>query len=124
MYFFRDVATMTIETTIISYGNGGAALSIGGSAALRAGCCDIYGNSGGDALPPGTTDLGGNFSLDPEFCGPLGSRNYTIAHSSPCAPGNHPDGMPCGLIGAYPIQCGDVPVEKRTWGSIKNLYAE
>ncbi|MFB3907751.1 MAG: hypothetical protein ACE15D_05030 [Candidatus Eisenbacteria bacterium] len=70
-------------------------------------CCDSYGNSGGDGLCG--IDLGGNFSADPLFCdAPNG--DYTLDWASPCLPGNHPDGVDCGLIGALDAACGTPPV--------------
>jgi parallel beta-helix repeat protein len=68
------------------------------------------------------TGQDGNFSLDPEFCGVPGSGNFYLQTDSPCAPGNHPDGIDCGLIGAFDVNCGLVPVEKTTWGGIKSLF--
>jgi len=41
---------------------------------------------------------------------------------SPCAPGNHPDGMDCGTIGALGVECGTVKAKAVTWGSVKALY--
>lgn len=67
-------------------------------------CTDVYGNPGGDALCG--VDGGGNFSLDPVFCVPVGFRDVAalaLSEASPCMPGNHPDGASaCGgeLIGA------------------------
>lgn len=62
-----------------------------------------------------------NFSADPMFCG---MDNYYIQNNSPCAPGNQPDGIDCGLIGPLPIGCGPVRTEPRTWGSIKAMYRD
>jgi hypothetical protein len=67
-------------------------------------CCDVFGNAGGDALCGAGTS---NFSLDPLLCDPEGG-NFHVADSSPCAPGNHPDGPgACGglLIGARREGC-------------------
>jgi hypothetical protein len=58
---------------------------------------------------------------DPQFCG-AGADNFYLQSDSPCAPGNHPNGYDCGFIGAYPVNCGKVDVEKQSWGSIKSLY--
>ena len=58
----------------------------------------------------------------PQFCGIKFSGNYYLQSDSPCAPGNHPDGYDCGLIGALPVNCGKVDVEKKSWGTIKSLY--
>ena len=71
-------------------------------------CTNIFGNAGGDGLCG--TDGGGNFSADPQFCGNAGYE-YNLATSSPCAPGNHPDGLCEGaLIGAMTAGCGSSPV--------------
>ncbi len=72
-------------------------------------CSDVWDN--GDDTFCGT-DGGGNFSLDPEFCVPFGFRDVAalaISPTSPCMPGNHPDGAEaCGgaLIGADGNGCG------------------
>jgi parallel beta-helix repeat protein len=61
----------------------------------------------------------GNFSLDPQFCGP---SDYHIAASSPCAPGNSPRGDNCDLIGALPVGCNPTATKESTWGGVKVLY--
>lgn len=61
-----------------------------------------------------------NFGLDPNFCSP---SDYHLEASSPCAPGNHPNGFnDCGLIGPLPVGCGTVKTEQTTWGAVKALY--
>jgi putative cofactor-binding repeat protein len=69
-------------------------------------CCDVYGNT--NANYGGTladqTGLNGNFSLDPIFCA-AASSDYQLHFLSPCMPGNHPDGIDCGLIGAMGGAC-------------------
>jgi len=71
-------------------------------------CTNIFGNAGGDALCG--TDGGGNFSADPLFCGNAGYE-FNLTPGSPCAPGNHPDGLCDGaLIGALTAGCGSSPV--------------
>ena len=61
-----------------------------------------------------------NFSLDPIFCSP---SDHHLGASSPCAPGNHPNGFnDCGLIGPLPVGCGTVKTEQTTWGAVKALY--
>jgi hypothetical protein len=62
-----------------------------------------------------------NFSGDPLFCGP---DNYYLHSDSPCSPGNHPDGIDCGLIGPLPVGCGPVSTEETTWGAVKALYRD
>jgi len=67
-------------------------------------CSNVWGNAGGDAVCGVGT---GNFSLDPLFCN-AAEGNFHLELSSPCAPGNHPDGAgACGgaLIGARSEGC-------------------
>jgi hypothetical protein len=71
---------------------------------------------------PDKTGIDGNFSQDPEYCGVDGSGNYFLQSDSPCAPGNHPDGHDCGLIGAHEVKCGEVDAQSKTWGNVKMLY--
>jgi hypothetical protein len=63
-----------------------------------------------------------NFSVDPEYCGIADSGNYFLQSDSPCAPGNHPLGIDCGLIGAYEVKCAEVTAQNKTWGNVKMLY--
>jgi hypothetical protein len=65
------------------------------------------------------TGINGNISIDPQFCGIPDSGNYLLQADSPCAPGNHPDGYDCGLMGAKGVGCGNTPVSRATWGSLK-----
>jgi hypothetical protein len=67
-----------------------------------------------------------NISMGPLFCDP-GNGDFTLHSNSPCAPGNHPDGYECGLIGALDVACGigSVPethVASVTWSQIKATY--
>jgi hypothetical protein len=70
------------------------------------------------------TGINGNISVDPEFCGVDDSGNYFLQADSPCLPGNHPDGMSCGLIGAFPRNCDLVPTRETSWGQLKSLYQD
>ncbi|MEJ2721234.1 MAG: right-handed parallel beta-helix repeat-containing protein [bacterium] len=86
-------------------------------------CNDVYDcDKSYSGQCPDRTGVGGNFSLDPEYCGIDGSGNYFLQRDSPCAPGNHPDGYDCGLIGAYEVNCGEVKASEKSWGAIKSLY--
>lgn len=67
------------------------------------------------------TGIDGNFSMEPQFCAPA-NGDFTLQVDSPCAPGNHPDGADCGLIGAFGVVCQDVPTAKTSWGSLKARY--
>jgi hypothetical protein len=70
----------------------------------------------------GAAGSNGNISVDPQFCGVPGSGNYYLQEDSPCAPGHHPDGASCGLIGAFGVACGAVKTHPVTWGAIKAMY--
>jgi len=64
----------------------------------------------------------GNISADPLFCGETGSGDFTLKSDSPCAPGHHPDGGDCGLIGALPVACAGTPTRAASWSGVKSLY--
>jgi hypothetical protein len=53
---------------------------------------------------PDQTGINGNFSADAVFCD-RGNFDYSLSSNSPCAPGNHPNGASCGLIGALNVGC-------------------
>lgn len=86
-------------------------------------CCDIFGNAGGDWVGDIANQYGinGNISADPLFCDP-DNYDFTLDCSSPCLPGNHPDGSDCGTIGTHGIGCGSTPVEVTSWGRLKLRY--
>jgi predicted outer membrane repeat protein len=108
----------TIENTIIVYSSQGEGISCAASGNPTITCCDIYGNAGGDAVCG--VDGGGNISENPLFCD-AGSGNYHLALNSPCTQDNHPMGV---LIGAWPVGCEPVSVEKATWGQMKAMYTD
>ncbi|MGD1048637.1 MAG: right-handed parallel beta-helix repeat-containing protein [Candidatus Krumholzibacteriaceae bacterium] len=100
-------------------------IDLSGGVAGDVSCNDVFGNSVANYLqgtdPTGTN---GNVSVDPQFCAvdPSGSGNFLLQSDSPCAPGHHPNGTSCGLIGAYPVGCGAVSVKPATWGTIKSIF--
>jgi len=102
-----------IHNNIILNGIGSEVNCIGGIVMIH---CNLI--NGSTSHCAGQYD---NFSADPLFCG---TSNYYLHSDSPCAPGNHPDGIDCGLIGPLPVGCGPVSVETKTWGSIKAMYRD
>ncbi|MFH1312505.1 MAG: hypothetical protein ABIJ00_04690 [Candidatus Eisenbacteria bacterium] len=98
---------ISLENCVIAFNTG--SLVVCNNAVLSVDCCDLYGNAGGNHIDciAGLNGVDGNFSLDPVFCDRL-AKDYTLDVSSPCAPGNHPDGadFDCGLIGSLPVACG------------------
>jgi predicted outer membrane repeat protein len=104
-----------LRQTIVAYGTGGPACVDCGVQ-----CCNFYENQ----PDPGWLPYGSNnFSACPSFCD-LGAGDYRLCDGSPCAPGNHPDGAGCGLIGALDVGClcGPSASEPTTWGAIKSIY--
>lgn len=101
----------TLDRTIVAFSAGGAALYCYDSgSAPTLGCCDLYGNAGGDWVGciAGQAGTNGNISLDPLFCD-AGSGDYRIESNSPCAPFSPPNPQ-CDLIGAWPVGCGGTDV--------------
>jgi hypothetical protein len=121
---YTDAAPMLIANNIICFNNGGIS-SLNPWWSIFS-CNDVYGNGTNYSLwgMGDPTGMNGNISVDPLFCGvdPAVSGNYFLQSISPCAPGNHPDGYSCGLIGARPVNCGATSTEQTTWGRIKSLY--
>lgn len=110
--------TTVIERTIIAY-NGRS------TDWAELSCCNLFGNEAGDWVGDIADQYGirGNISACPSFCH-LGLGDVGICDESPCAPGNHPDGYDCGLIGARGVgcACGPTGTESSTWGAIKSIY--
>jgi hypothetical protein len=123
IYLFAG-ATVDLRRSIVAFNLDGGAYFADGLSVVTAACNDTYANGGGNAFPANAVDAGGNFSLDPQFCGTVASLDVHLHNDSPCAPGNHPGGADCGLIGALGVACGDVPVESTTWGRIKQMYSD
>lgn len=73
---------------------------------------------------PDPTGTNGNFSADPLFCD-RAAGDYRLSEDSPCLPGNHPDGFPCGgTLGAVTETCAPSAVDPGeptlgTWGLVR-----
>lgn len=96
--------SLMLSNSIIAF-NAGAAVA-GDLAQIYVSGTDIHGNAGGDWIGQ-LADLrerNDNFDADPLFCE---TNDYHLTEDSPCAPENHPR----GLIGALPVDCGDVAIE-------------
>jgi hypothetical protein len=87
-------------------------------------CCNLFSTTGNCWLGnlAALENVDGNFSADPQFCGVPGSGYTFLQSDSPCAPGNHPAGDSCGLIGACEVGCGVVSTEPSSWGTLKDRY--
>ncbi len=116
-------ANVTLDNCIIAGSSAGEAIFRGNST-LSISCTDIFGNAGGDWIGDiaAMVDVDGNFSADPQFCGISGSGNVYLQSDSPCAPGNHPVGAACDLIGAMPVICAGTATEAITWSRMKSMY--
>jgi hypothetical protein len=111
--------TTRLSECILAFATDGAATGESPEP-CEAECCDVYGNAGGDFVGglEGLESIRGNFSSDPQFCGPS-TDDYSLFASSPCL--NPP--VPCvGPIGAEGQGCGAVSVEPTSWGKIKAAY--
>lgn len=95
---------ITISRSILSASTDGPAIECG-TGIVTLTCTDVFGNVGGDWVGciAGQNGTGGNFSLDPIFCGP-DEDDFALQAKSPCTAENSPAG--CGLIGALDAACG------------------
>ena len=90
--------------------------------AQTAACNDVWGNTQNWMGAPDQEGINGNFSVDPLFCDP-DADDYTLANTSACLPGHHPDGNDCGTVGAFGEGCsGPVPVIDASWGGVKSRF--
>ncbi|MGD1047229.1 MAG: right-handed parallel beta-helix repeat-containing protein, partial [Candidatus Krumholzibacteriaceae bacterium] len=98
--FCADDINYSIENNIIAYNKTGVSSTVASFS-----CNDVFGNDTDYNLlfVPDPTGTNGNISMSPLFCGvdPATSGNYYLQQNSPCAPGNHPEGPICGVIGRY-----------------------
>ena len=94
---------LRVVNSLLAFNTGGAAFSSVVRSGADIGCTLVFGHEQGNQLPSDHTDLGGNLEIDPLFCDRV---DYLLQGSSPCLPGNHPDGPECGVIGARGVGCG------------------
>lgn len=98
---------LVLERVILAFGQGAPAIQCVGSDNLPyLSCCDIYGHPQGDWTGCVADQLGirGNISADPFFC-QISAGDFTLHADSPCEAENSSG---CGLIGAWPVGCGEV----------------
>lgn len=122
---FSPVGTTTIlENNVFAESQGSSAISLSADFPSELpyihSCNVFWGNALGDYSPssfpldPVVADI----SADPLFCNPE-YEDWSVRANSPCAPGASPG---CGAIGAWPVGCGAVSVESKSWGQIKGMY--
>jgi len=110
-----------ITGSIVAF-NQGRGMVVSGQSIPQITCTDIYGNSMGDwaFLLEGMVSMGGNLSVDPQFCSvqPGSESRFHLKSTSPLAQA----GSPCGTLGANPVSCtGDktlVPVASAAIGNV------
>ncbi len=107
----------TLWQNIVCNSVGGSAIAcLGAMTGTQLSCNDVFNNVGGDAVCFGTAT---NFASDPLYCGIVGSGNFTLQQTSPCAASL----SPClAGVGAYGVQCQVTATQPATWGSVKNMY--
>jgi hypothetical protein len=120
-------AAANIDHCILAFHNSARLIQCdGGPEVVEISCSDSYGNAAGDWTDwcvEAQAGLNGNFSADPLFCdGENG--DLTLDGDSPCLPDHHPEGYPCGLIGALGAGCGATAVEPVTWGTVKTRFRD
>ncbi len=113
LYNVRGVATL--DNSIVAFNTGSPVLVCAGDLTRR--CTDVFGNSDEGACG---RDLGGNLSIDPEFCGfdpERGVYDVHLAESSPLV-----GAAGCGGIGAAGPGCTSTAARPITWSDAKRLY--
>jgi hypothetical protein len=121
--FYCDGASPVIRRNIVLHSDVGLGCWAGAAPTFE--CNDMFDvNHPVDGQCSDPTGMNGNIAVDPQFCGVADSGNYYLQADSPCAPGNHPDGTACDVIGAFGVGCGAVPVKTATWGAVKSLYRD
>ncbi len=118
---------ITVENTLFAFNSGRAAVIISGGG-MDIACSDMFGNHDGATSLDWTggtapfANINDNFSEDPLFCDMI-LKDFELAANSPCAPGNHPDGAACGLVGALDVGCGGTTAtEEASWTDVKELF--
>lgn len=116
------VPTLTIENSIIAFSAQGQSVECADFGwQVVVSCSDFYGNAGGDWIGCFADQAGvsGNLAADPLLCG-AEFEDFHVDAESPCAPDHNPE---CGLIGAWPVACGDpTPVIDSSWGRLKTEF--
>jgi hypothetical protein len=116
-----DLSTMLIDRTLVGNNFGGPWTFDCNASTFTVSCSDVV--LWGGCLP-NLSGQDGNISIDPMFCYDENpDQPYALQAGSPCLPGNHPDGVDCGLIGALGVGCGGpTAVERKSWGAMKALF--
>lgn len=95
--------TLRLDRAILSFRQGGPAVTCSGGPVVDVVCTDVFGNSGGDWIGclEGLEGSSGNISADPLYCRAMRpGLPYTLRDDSPCLPQGS-----CGLMGAWSQGC-------------------
>lgn len=96
-------STLSLDEAILSFRQGGPAVTCAGALIVNAACTDVFGNSGGDwtGCLAGLEGTAGNISADPFYCRAMhAGAPYMLRDDSPCLPHGS-----CGLKGAWGPGC-------------------
>jgi hypothetical protein len=107
----------TIENCIFAFSTRGTAINADEGCEPVSERCIVFGNEDGNELAGTCSDT---LVRDPRFCGLL-TGDLTLCGNSPALPDNNPWTV---LMGAHGEGCADCdsPVDRTTWGRIKELY--
>ncbi len=120
--YLHTTQPVVLDRCLVAHGEGGVAVHVAAGGAVTLACCDLFGNQGGDWVGTITDQLplAGNLCADPMLCDPTAGDLHLHA-DSPCAPWTPPNPQ-CDLIGAWPVGCGPIGVERTSWGGVKVLF--
>ncbi len=119
---YTNNSNVTVDAVLITSGQSGSAVYYDGGSSVTLINSNLFANVGGDWVD-GLEDQAaedGNLSVDPQFCeeNPNVAANWQLDSTSLCLAAFH-DGV---TIGAWGVGCGADPVQRESWGSIKELY--
>jgi len=115
--YFGGFTGAKVEQSIVAYNTGTAANSIRCSTMTGAVDCSLIWNPHISDL--NTCTLTNNVAAHPQFCGVLGSANFSIQTDSAANAANNACGV---LMGARDVGCGRTAIVSDSWGNLKTLY--
>lgn len=116
----RSFSFPTIIRCLVVLNLGGPSVTCDESSEAFIACSDVFGNEGGDWVGciASQQERDGNLALDPLFCDRR-RGDYALQSGSPCLPGQHPHGAPCGLMGALGEGCEATRTQPASWGTAR-----
>lgn len=118
---YLSEGTVSVARSILAFNSGMEPVTCSDGASIELVCTDVFGHQPADWIGclSGLEVVDGNFSADPLFCNPV-DGDYGLSSSSPCLPGQHPEGADCGIIGALGAACGATATTWTTWGALRH----